>query len=163
MIDDSNKNDNSICRSTFPVETNRVTELTRKESKMHKQVRVLVVDDEPRICRLILDVLVQEGYMVEVSFSGADALQLISKYNYHLLITDLEMPGIDGLELIKKVKKRDPDIRAIMITGNEIDDVAAWSLRYGIDNYMKKPFNIMKLKRVVKQTLCTHKIVLEKM
>ena len=73
---------------------------------MNNQIRVLVVDDEPRICRLILDVLVQEGYMVEVSFSGADALQLISKYNYHLLITDLEMPGIDGLELIKKVKKR---------------------------------------------------------
>ncbi len=130
---------------------------------MDKQVRVLVVDDEPRICHLILDVLVQEGYMVEVSFSGADALQLIMKYNYHLLITDLEMPGIDGLELIKKVKKRDPDIRAIMITGNEIDDVAAWSLRYGIDNYMKKPFIITELKKVVKQTLCTHKIVLEKM
>jgi len=130
---------------------------------MHKQVRVLVVDDEPRICRLILDVLVQEGYMVDVSFSGADALQMIREYNYHLLITDLEMPGIDGLELIQKVKKRDPDIRAIMITGNAIDDVATWSLRYGIDNTMQKPFNITELKRVVKQVLCTHKIILEKM
>ncbi len=105
--------------------------------KMDKQIRVLVVDDEPRICRLILDVLVQEGYMVDVSFSSTDAQQMIKKYNYHLLITDLEMPGIDGLELIRKVKKRNHDIRAIMITGNAIDDVAAWSLRYGIDNYMK--------------------------
>jgi DNA-binding NtrC family response regulator len=130
---------------------------------MDKQIRILVVDDEPRICHLILDVLVQEGYMVEVSFSGADALQLIKKYNYHLLITELEMPGVDGLKLIQKVKKRNPDIRAIMITGNAIDDVAAWSVRYGIDNYMKKPFNIIALKKVVKQTLCTHKIVLEKM
>ena len=130
---------------------------------MDKLIRVLVVDDEPRICRLILDVLVQEGYMVDVSFSGADALQMIRKYNYHLLITDLEMPGIDGLELIQKVKKRDPDIRAIMITGNAIDDVATWSLRYGIDNTMQKPFNITELKRVVKQVLCTHKIILEKM
>jgi DNA-binding response OmpR family regulator len=130
---------------------------------MDKRIRVLVVDDEPRICRLILDVLVQEGYMVDVSFSGADALQMIRKYNYHLLITDLEMPGIDGLELIQKVKKRDPDIRAIMITGNAIDDIARWSLRYGIDNTMQKPFNITELKRVVKQVLCTHKIILEKM
>jgi DNA-binding NtrC family response regulator len=130
---------------------------------MDKQIRILVVDDEPRICHLILDVLVQEGYMVEVSFSGADALQLINKYNYHLLITDLEMPGIDGLKLIQKAKNRNPDIRAIMITGNAIDDVAAWSVRYGIDNYMKKPFNIIALKKVVKQTLCTHKIVLDKM
>ena len=130
---------------------------------MDKLIRVLVVDDEPRICRLILDVLVQEGYMVDVSFSGADALQMIREYNYHLLITDLEMPGIDGLELIQKVKKRDPDIRAIMITGNAIDDIARWSLRYGIDNTMQKPFNITELKRVVKQVLCTHKIILEKM
>ena len=130
---------------------------------MDKRIRVLVVDDEPRICRLILDVLVQEGYMVDVSFSGADALQMIREYNYHLLITDLEMPGIDGLELIQKVKKRDPDIRAIMITGNAIDDIARWSLRYGIDNTMQKPFNITELKRVVKQVLCTHKIILEKM
>jgi YesN/AraC family two-component response regulator len=88
---------------------------------------------------------------------------LIKKYNYHLLITDLEMPGVDGLKLIQKVEKRNPDIRAIMITGNAIDDVAAWSVRYGIDNYMKKTFNIIALKKVVKQTLCTHKIVLEKM
>ncbi len=86
---------------------------------------------------------------------------MIKKCNYHLLITDLEMPGIDGLELIRKVKKRNPDIRAIMITGNAIDDVAAWSLRYGIDNYMKKPFDLIELRKVVKQTLCTHKIVLE--
>jgi len=129
---------------------------------MNNQIRVLVVDDEPRICHLILDVLIKEGYMVEVSFSGADALELVKKYNYHLLITDLEMPGIDGLELIQKVKKKIPDIRAIMITGNLIDDVAAWSHRYGIDNTMKKPFNITKLKKVVKQTLCTHKIVQEK-
>ena len=130
---------------------------------MDEQIRILVVDNEPRICHLILDVLVQEGYMVEVSFSGADALQMIKKHNYHLLITDLEMPGVDGLKLIQQVKKRNRDIRAIMITGNAIDDVAAWSVRYGIDNYMKKPFNIIALKKVVKQTLCTHKIVLEKM
>ena len=130
---------------------------------MDKQIRILVVDDEPRICHLILEVLVQEGYMVDVSFSGTDALQMIKKHNYHLLITDLEMPGIDGLELIQKIKKKNPDIRAIMITGNTTVDIATWSLRYRIDNYMKKPFNIIELRKVVKQTLCTHKIVLEKM
>ena len=84
-------------------------------------------------------------------------------YNYHLLITDLDMPEIDGLELIQKVKKQNPEIRAIMITGNIIVDIVTWSLRHGIDNYMQKPFNISELKKVVKQTLCTHKIVLENM
>jgi len=62
----------------------------------------------------------------------------------------------DSLELIQKVKNQNPDIRAIMITGNASEDVATWALRYRIDNYMKKPFNIVELKKVVKQTLCDH-------
>jgi Response regulator containing CheY-like receiver, AAA-type ATPase, and DNA-binding domains len=94
--------------------------------------------------------------VVDVGFSSTDALQMIQIYNYHLLVTDLDMPGIDSLELIQKVKNQNPDIRAIMITGNASEDVATWSLRYGIDNYMKKPFNIVELKKVVKQTLCDH-------
>ncbi len=128
---------------------------------MDKQMRVLVVDDDPIICHLIEEVLVQEGYTVDVSFSGIDALQMIQIYNYHLLITDLEMPGIDGLELIQKVKKQNTEIRAIMITGNTTVDLVTRSMRHLIDNYMEKPFNIIELKKVVEQTFCTHKVVLE--
>ncbi len=128
---------------------------------MDKQMRVLVVDDDPIICHLIEEVLVQEGYTVDVSFSGIDALQMIQIYNYHLLITDLEMPGIDGLELIQKVKKQNSEIRAIMITGNTTFDLVTLSMRHLIDNYMEKPFNIIELKKVVEQTLCTYKVVLE--
>ncbi len=130
---------------------------------MDKQIRVLVVDDEPKICYLIEEMLAKEGYMVDVSFSGTDALQMIKIFNYHLLITDLDMPGIDGLELIQKVKKQNSEIRAIMVTGNTTVDFVTWSLRHGIDDYLKKPFNIIDLKKAVKQTLCTHKIVLENM
>ncbi len=128
---------------------------------MDKQMRVLVVDDDPIICHLIEEVLVQEGYTVDVSFSGTDALQMIQIYNYHLLITDLEMPGIDGLELIQKVKKQNSDIRAIMINDNTTVDLVTRPMRHRIDNYMKKPFNIIELKKVVEQTFCTHKVVLE--
>ncbi len=110
---------------------------------MDKQIRVLVVDDEPKICYLIEEMLAQEGYMVDVSFSGTDALQMIKIYDYHLLITDLDMPGIDGLELIQKVKKQDSEIRAIMVTGNTTVDFVTWSLRHRIDDYLKKPFNII--------------------
>jgi len=130
---------------------------------MDKQIRVLVVDDEPKICYLIEEMLVQEDYMVDVSFSGTDALQMIRIYNYHLLITDLDMPGIDGLELIQKVKKQNSEIRAIVVAGNTTVDLISWPLRDGIDGYIKKPFNIIDLKKVVKQTICTHEIVLENM
>ena len=74
-------------------------------------MRLLVVDDEPRICHLIEELLKLEGYQVDISFSGTNALEMIKKYNYQLLITDLKMPGIDGLELIQKAKELNPEIR----------------------------------------------------
>ena len=72
---------------------------------MDKTIKVLVVDDEPKICHLIEELLKMEGYQVDVSFSGIEALQMIKKGNYEMLLTDLKMPGIDGLELIRKAKE----------------------------------------------------------
>ena len=71
------------------------------------------------------------------------------------------MPGIDGLELIQKAKELNPEIRTIMVTGYTTVETAVQSLRYGVDDYIKKPFNISKLKKVLRQTLYTHKIVPE--
>ena len=129
---------------------------------MDKQIRVLVVDDEPEMCRLIEQALKQEGYQIDVSFSGIEALQKIKSFNYHLLLTDLEMPEVDGIELTRKAKKQNPEIRVIMVTGNATVDASIRSLRNRIDGYIRKPFNISELRKVVRQTLCTHKIVLGK-
>jgi DNA-binding response OmpR family regulator len=126
---------------------------------MDNQIRVLVVDDEPEMCHLIEQALKQEGYQIDVSFSGIEALQMIKIFNYHLLLTDLEMPEVDGLELTRKAKKQNPEIRVIMVTGNAKVDVAIRSLRHRIDGYIRKPFKISELRKVVKRTLCTHKIV----
>ncbi len=129
--------------------------------KMDNQIRILVVDDEPKICHLIEQILKLEGYQVDISFSGVEALQMIERYNYQMLLTDLKMPGIDGLELIQKSKELNPEIRVIMVTGYATVETAVQSLRHGVDDYIKKPFNISKLKKVLRQTLCTHKIVPE--
>jgi len=127
---------------------------------MDNHIRVLVVDDEPEICHLIEQVLSREGYQVDVSFSGIEALQMIKSFNYHLLLTDLEMPEVDGIELTRKAKKQHPEIRVIMVTGNAAVDAAIRSLRHRIDGYITKPFKISELRKVVRQTLCTHKVVL---
>jgi DNA-binding response OmpR family regulator len=128
---------------------------------MDNQIKILVVDDAPVICHLIEQILKREGYQVDVSFSGIEALQMIRSFNYHLLLTDLEMPGVDGLELARKAKKQDPEIRVIMVTGNTAIDTAVQSLRHGVDGYITKPFNIFELKKAVKQTLHTRQVVLE--
>jgi DNA-binding response OmpR family regulator len=127
---------------------------------MDNQIRILVVDDEPEICHLIEELLNMEGYQVDVSFSGIEALQMIKIFNYRLLLTDLEMPEVDGLELARKAKKQHPEIKVIMVTANKTVDIAIQSLRHRIDGYVRKPFNISELRKVVRQTLCTHKIVL---
>jgi len=127
---------------------------------MDKQIRVLVVDDEPKMCHLIEQILRREGYQVDVSFSGIEALQMIGSLNYHLLLTDLEMPGVNGFELARKAKKQNPEISVVMVTGNKTVDIAIQLLMHGIDGYIKKPFNISELKKVVRESLCIHKIVL---
>ena len=119
---------------------------------MDNQVRLLVVDDEPKICHLIEELLKLEGYRVDVSFSGMEALQMIKKNEYQMLLTDLKMPGIDGLELIKKAKKECPEIRTIMVTGYATVSNAVESLRHGIDDYITKTFNIFELQKAVKET-----------
>ncbi len=128
---------------------------------MDEEVKILVVDDEPKICLLIKELLKREGYQADTSLSGIEALQMMKKYNYQMLLTDLKMPGIDGLELIRKAKKECPEIRTIMITGYATVETAVQSLRHGVDDYITKPFNIFELNKTIKRTLHTHQVVME--
>jgi len=128
---------------------------------MNDQVRILVVDDEPKLCHLIEELLKLEDYLVDVSLSNMEALQMIKKNKYQMLITNLKMPGIDGLELIKKARKLNPEIRTIMITGSGTVETAVQSLKHEIDDDIKKPFSIVELKKVVKRTLYIHQVAME--
>ncbi len=130
---------------------------------MNEQIKILVVDDEPKICHLIEELLKLEGYQIDVSFSGIEALQMMKKYNYQMLLTDLKMPGIDGLELIRKAKEASPEIRTVMVTGYATVQTAVQALRHGVDDYVTKPFNIFELKKVIGQTLYTRQLAMENM
>ncbi len=123
---------------------------------MNRQIKILVVDDEPKICHLIEELLKQDGFMVDVCYSSINALETVKKCVYQMLITDLKMPGIDGLELIRKAKEFNPGIRAIMVTGYTTVDAAVQSLRHGVDDFITKPFNIFELKKTVKRILITN-------
>ncbi|MCP4266284.1 MAG: response regulator [Candidatus Brocadiaceae bacterium] len=130
---------------------------------MDKQKKILVVDDEPKICYLIEELLKQEGYLVDVCFSSIKAQELIKNDSYQMLITDLKMPGIDGLALIRKSKEHNPEIKTIMVTGYTTVETAVQSLRHGVDDFITKPFNIFELKKTVESILHTQQTPKENM
>ena len=115
--------------------------------------KVLVVDDEVKICELLQRLLSREGYDVRTAFDGAGGIAEILKTRPQLMITDLMMPGIDGLELLKRARSIDPSLAVVMITGYASMETAVAALREGVDDYVTKPFSIAELKTVVGRIL----------
>ena len=120
---------------------------------MAKETRILVVDDEPKICEFLGILLGREGYKTDSAFNAAEALARIEQNSYDLVLTDLKMPGMDGFELITRLKKIRPDLPVIMITGYATVETAVQALRYGVDDYVTKPFNIDELRKVIARSL----------
>ncbi len=102
--------------------------------------KILVVDDEDMIRDLCYHVLTAEGYQVTTVSNGADALEELGRTPADLLVTDIKMPGIDGLDLFEQVKERNYELVTIFITGHGTLDTAIESLMRGVDGFVLKPF-----------------------
>lgn len=117
--------------------------------------KILVVDDEKDILELIDYNLTKNGYRVKTVPSGEDALALIKENDYDLIILDLMLPGVDGLDICKIIKadKQKANIPIVMVTAkaDEADKVAG--LEIGADHYVTKPFSPRELLAIVKATL----------
>jgi two-component system response regulator FlrC len=100
---------------------------------------ILVVDDEPAMRLLLSSVLKEEGHDVTAAASGEEALQLIAKRHYHLVLTDLKMPGISGLDLLEQVKRDDPGTAVIILTAFGTVEGAVEAMRRGAVHYLLKP------------------------
>src|SRR5580692_8217737 len=107
-------------------------------------MRILVVDDEPQITRVLRTSLQSNGHEVTVAQDGADALAKFMKAEPELVITDLAMPGMDGIELTREIRERSQvPIIVLSVRGNDDSKVAA--LDEGADDYVTKPFSIQEL------------------
>lgn len=117
--------------------------------------KVLIVDDEEHIRELIKFNLKKEGYDTEVAVNGAEALKIIREIKFDLILLDLMLPEIDGLEVCKEIRRNEEtsDIPVMMITakGEEFDKVLG--LELGADDYITKPFSIRELMARVKALL----------
>ncbi|MDJ0521281.1 MAG: response regulator [Planctomycetota bacterium] len=114
---------------------------------------VFVVDDEPQIRELLASALKREGYRVTTFDDGRRALEELEHADVELLITDLRMPGISGLDLIRAAKGIRAGMGAILITAFASTETAVQALRFGADDYLTKPFGLDDLRKVVTRVL----------
>jgi two-component system NtrC family sensor kinase len=115
--------------------------------------RILVVDDEKEMGRLLTDVLTEAGYEVSAVSDGKSALKRVFKEPPDLVITDLRMPDLDGLTLVKKVREVDNDILFIVVTAYASLDSSLEGLRSGIYDYLPKPLDMEQLRATVRRGL----------
>jgi DNA-binding NtrC family response regulator len=115
--------------------------------------RILVVDDEEIVVRSCLRILAGGDYQVDAVQDGLEALRKVEENAYDVLILDIKMPKIDGLEVLHRVKEAHPGIDVIMITGLSDIETAVRSMKLGALDYLPKPFDPDELKRVVERAL----------
>lgn len=120
---------------------------------MQREHRILVIDDDKAFTEIFSQVLASEGYSVEVAYSSEEALEVLKDDFFGLIIIDIGLPGMDGLELITKINKTDPDMRKIILTGNSSMENITKALKGGAHEYLTKPVQIEEVKDVLRKQL----------
>src|SRR3954469_11863816 len=115
--------------------------------------KILVVDDEPNVLLTMSAILRQEGYDVDEASNGAQALQALAARRYDLVLTDLNMPQVDGMAVLEAVQKRAPSTVTLVITGYASVPTALRALQLGAYEYLLKPTEIEDLKQAVRRSL----------
>jgi DNA-binding NtrC family response regulator len=115
--------------------------------------RILIVDDEENVLVLFKRVLAKEGYQVECASSAYEALNRLENNSFNLVLTDLKMDGMDGIDLVRKSKAVNPALPFIMITAYGTIQAAMRAGQEGVENFLVKPIDIQELKLAVKKAL----------
>jgi putative two-component system response regulator len=123
---------------------------------------ILVVDDEPSVCRLVSRLLEKQGYACDMCEDGAEAIKKIESGAYKLVVSDIMMPGISGIEILARIRKTHPDIAFIMLTAVDNHETAVRALDLGAFGYVIKPFEANELLINVANSLRRRKLEIER-
>ncbi len=123
--------------------------------------RILIVDDEVEITEILADLL-SDDYQCFRAGSAEQALSQLTQEQFHLVISDITMPGMSGLDMIPHVKELSPDTVVVMISGMQTVESAIGALRLGAFDYLMKPFDLRQVEAVVKRALEHHDLVVAK-
>ncbi|MEK7764173.1 MAG: response regulator, partial [Nitrospirota bacterium] len=111
--------------------------------------RILIVDDDPSMRTALVESVRRLGYDVQGAVDGADAVERVSRYKPWLVVTDLKMPRLGGLDLIKEIKRRSPQTLMVLMTAYGTVETAVDAMKYGASDYILKPFSTDLLERVI--------------
>lgn len=111
--------------------------------------RLLVVDDEPKICHTLSSYFEHHGFEVRTVLRGEEAFALLDVFQPDVVLLDILMPGMDGIEALKRLKQICPSTKVIMLTAVNHDEVIKGALKLGADFYVTKPVNFSNLEHLV--------------
>ncbi len=113
--------------------------------------KVLIIEDDNRMREALGQIMSREGYFVETAASGEEAMRLFKEGYYDLVISDLKLPGIDGIEVLKAIREFRPQTAFIVITAYATIDSAVEAMKQGAEDYISKPFNLEEIRLVVRK------------
>ncbi len=116
---------------------------------MNKQIKILIIDDEDIVLKSCLRILRGEDYHIETVYSGEDGLIKVDQEKYDLIITDLMMPGMSGIDVLRSVKERKLDVKVVIFTGFATAETAREALKMGAFDYIPKPFTPDEFRDVI--------------
>jgi DNA-binding NtrC family response regulator len=119
--------------------------------------KVLLVDDEEEFVETLAERMRSRGMEVATSNSGGDALELVEAEPYDVVVLDLQMPGMDGIEVLQRIKQRQPEIQVVLLTGHATVEKGVEAIKQGALEFLEKPTDISALSEII------HKAKAEKM
>jgi len=125
------------------------------------KIKILIVDDEQGLCAGLREALQREGYTVDAETNPDDALRVASDSLYNLVVSDLKMPGLTGLELLTRVRERHPDTLFILMTAFGTVENAVDAMKLGAYDYLAKPIDLKRLRAVVQKALEFQAVIAE--
>jgi CheY-like chemotaxis protein len=122
---------------------------------MRDQINVLIVDDDPLVINLLNIILSKDGYITHTASSGNAALSFLENHHVDILLTDFSMPQMNGVELVREVRKTYPSLITFMITAYAADYIQQYDSEAGIQEVLTKPLNIDRLNTLLSSYINT--------
>ncbi len=110
--------------------------------QLSREIKILIVDDDKDICEYMELLLTQAGYTVDTQTDPQQVLSQLRDQEYHVVVLDIMMPEVSGMELLEDIRSYDNDLAVIIFTGNPSVETAVQSMKFNVSDYIKKPFDV---------------------